>query len=59
MGELHNYRTYLVESVEFWTRSQCLRIIPKNHLGSLSGVDYHNRNVAQLNLIDVPVPFGP
>lgn len=50
---------YLVECVELRSRTQRLCILPKENLSSRSRVDDNHRDVAQLNLKDGTVGFGP
>lgn len=46
-----------MESIKLRPRAQSLSILTKEDLGSRRGVDYHNWNVPELNLIDVsPLP---
>lgn len=52
-------RTYLVKCIEFRPRTQSLRILSKENLGSGSRIDDKNRDVTQLDLENRTVPFGP
>ena len=59
VGGWYGGMAYLVECVELGPGTQSLCILPKENLGSSSRVDDKDRHVAQLNLKDRAVGFGP